>query len=131
MFPAAKPPFTTASPAECTRSRDAEAPQRKPSAAKLRQRTEESLRNALFLNKMSEKFLEDKVDEYMSFYDDLSYINSQIIEQKKNGNLSLKSYMDAVAEKRRISSEMRSILNFLGLKPTDVIVSGGDADEEL
>ena len=104
---------------------------RKPSAAKLRQRTEESLRNALFLNKMSEKFLEDKVDEYMSFYDDLSYINSQIIEQKKNENLSLKSYMDAVAEKRRISSEMRSILNFLGLKPTDVIVSGGDADEEL
>lgn len=104
---------------------------RKPSAAKLRQRTEESLRNALFLNKMSEKFLEDKVDEYMSFYDDLSYINSQIIEQKKNGNLSLKSYMDAVAEKRRISSEMRSILNFLGLKPTDVVVSGGDADEEL
>lgn len=104
---------------------------RKPSAAKLRQRTEESLRNALFLNKMSEKFLEDKVDEYMSFYDDLSYINSQIIEQKKNGNLSLKNYMDAVAEKRRISSEMRSILNFLGLKPTDVVVSGGDADEEL
>lgn len=104
---------------------------RKPSVAKLRQRTEESLRNALFLNKMPEKFLEDKVDEYMSFYDDLSYINSQIIEQKKNGNLSLKSYMDAVAEKRRISSEMRSILNFLGLKPTDVIVSGGDADEEL
>lgn len=104
---------------------------RKPSAAKLRQRTEESLRNALFLNKMSEKFLEDKVDEYMSFYDDLSYINSQIIEQKRCGNLSLKSYMDAVAEKRRISSEMRSILNFLGLKPTDVVVSGGDADEEL
>lgn len=106
---------------------------RKPSAAKLRRRTEESLINALFLNKMSEKFLEDKVDEYMSFYDDLSYINSQIIEQKKNGNLSLKSYMDAVAEKRRISSEMRSILNFLGLKPTDVVVSvsGGDADEEL
>lgn len=34
MFPAAKPPFTTASPAECTRSRDAEAPQREPSAAK-------------------------------------------------------------------------------------------------
>ncbi len=104
---------------------------RKPSAAKLRQRTEESLKNALFLNKMSEKFLEDKVDEYMSFYDDLSYINTQIIEQKKNKNLSLKSYMDAVAEKRRISSEMRSILNFLGLKPTDVVVSGGDADEEL
>lgn len=104
---------------------------RKPSAERLRQRTEESLKNALILNKMSEKFLEDKVDEYMSFYDDLSYINSQIIEQKKNGNLSLKNYADAVAEKRRISSEMRSILNFLGLKPTDVVVSGGDADEEL
>lgn len=104
---------------------------RKPSAERLRQRTEESLKNALILNKMSEKFLEDKVDEYMSFYDDLSYINSQIIEQKKKQNLSLKSYMDAVAEKRRISSEMRSILNFLGLKPTDVVVSGGDADEEL
>lgn len=104
---------------------------RKPSAEKLRQRTEESLKNALLSNKMSEKFLEDKVDEYMSFYDDLSYINSQIMEQKKNGNLPLKSYMEAVSEKRRISSEMRSILNFLELKPTDVVVSGGDADEEL
>ncbi len=104
---------------------------RKLSAEKQRQRTEESLKNALFSNKMSEKFLEDKVDEYMSFYDDLSYINSQIIKGKKDENLPLKSYMDAVSEKRRISSEMRSILNFLGLKPTDVVASGGDADEEL
>lgn len=38
-----------------------------------------------------------------------------------------------LCEKRRISSEMRSILNFLGLKPTDVNLpsDGGDSDEEL
>lgn len=68
----------------------------------------------------------------MSFYDDLSYINETLIQMKKDGNCTLKGYTDATAEKRRISSEMRSILNFLGLKPTDVtIAAGGEADEEL
>lgn len=99
---------------------------------KERKMTEKSLKNALSQNKLSEKFLEDKVKEYMSFYDDLLYINKTLTEMKKSGNCTLKNYTDATAEKRRISSEMRNILRFLGLKPVDVnLVSGGDADEEL
>lgn len=97
-----------------------------------KEETLKSLKNALISNKLSEKFLEDKVEEYMSFYDDLLYINETLIKLKQTGNCTLKSYTDATAEKRRISSEMRSILSFLGLKPTDVnLPSGGEADEEL
>ena len=50
---------------------------------------------------------------------------------KSSGNCSLKVYTDATAEKRRISSEMRNILRFLGLKPQDVNLTGGEDDEEL
>ena len=97
-----------------------------------REKTLESLKNALKQNKLEEKFLDDKVEEYMSFYDDLNYINDTLIELKQSGNCPLKTYTDAVSEKRRVSSEMRSILNFLGLKPTDVnLPSGGELDEEL
>ncbi|MDY3251227.1 MAG: hypothetical protein SOX32_12880 [Candidatus Choladocola sp.] len=97
-----------------------------------REKTLESLKNALISNKLSEKFLEDKVEEYMSFYDDLYYINETLIKLKQTGNCTLKTYTDTTAEKRRISSEMRSILTFLGLKPTDVnLPSGGVIDEEL
>ncbi|MDU7031693.1 MAG: hypothetical protein E6357_28970 [Clostridiales bacterium] len=103
------------------------------SAETKREKTLESLKNALKLNKMKERFLEDKAEEYMSFYDDLSYINDALIQLKQTDNCTLKIYTDAVSEKRRISSEMRSILNFLGLKPTDVNLpsDGGDSDEEL
>ncbi|MGN0276479.1 MAG: hypothetical protein ACI4CZ_04720 [Hominisplanchenecus sp.] len=104
---------------------------RKPSKAAKRKKTLESLENALISNKMSEKFLEDKVDEYMSFYDDLTYINETLMELKSSEKCTLKTYTDATAEKRRISSEMRNILRFLGLKPTDVNLMGGEADEEL
>ena len=101
------------------------------STEKKREKTEESLKTALLSRKMSDKFLTDKVDEYMSFYDDLFYINQTLIQLKKNENCSLKIYTDAVAEKRRISSEMRSILTFLGLKPEDVEPPGGEDDETL
>ena len=81
---------------------------RKKSEAAQRRKTLESLKNALVSNKLSEKFLQDKVDEYMSFYDDLSWINETLIALKSSGNCSIKVYTDATAEKRRISSEMRS-----------------------
>lgn len=105
---------------------------RKPSEKVKRKKTLESLENALAHNKMSEKFLEDKVEEYMSFYDDLTYINETLMKLKSSGNCTLKTYTDATAEKRRISSEMRNILRFLGLKPVDVnLAAGGEEDEEL
>ncbi len=101
------------------------------SKEKKREKTEESLKNALLQRKMSDKYLTDKVEEYMSFYDDLSYINQTLIDLKRNENCTLKTYTDATAEKRRISSEMRSILTFLGLKPEDVEPPGGEEDETL
>lgn len=105
---------------------------RQPAESTKRKNTKESLENALALNKMSENFLKDKVDEYMSFYDDLMFINKTTMELKSSGNCSLKTYMDATAEKRRISSEMRNILRFLGLKPAEVnLPSSGETDEEL
>ena len=104
---------------------------RKPSAATLRKMTRESLENALSANKMSEKFLSDKIDEYMSFYDDLIFINSRLLKIKSDESRSLKAYTDATAEKRRISSEMRNILSFLGLQPVNVDLKAGEQDEEL
>ena len=102
------------------------------SEEKNREKTGKRQINALRNNKISEKFLQDKVEEYMSFYDDLKYINNRLITMKSDENASLKSYTEAVSEKRRISGEMRNILTFLGLKPTDVkISSGGEDDEEL
>ena len=71
---------------------------RKKSEAAQRRKTLESLKNALVSNKLSEKFLQDKVDEYMSFYDDLSWINETLIALKSSGNCSLKVYTDATAE---------------------------------
>lgn len=105
---------------------------RKPAQSTKRKNTKESLENALISNKLSETFLQDKVEEYMSFYDDLTYINETLIALKSSGNCTLKTYTDATAEKRRISSEMRNILRFLGLKPSDVnLPSFGEEDEEL
>ena len=94
-----------------------------------REKTRKSLENALKKNKLEEDFLKDKVDEYMSFYDNLKYIDKEL----KNGNInSMSGYTNATAEKRRISGEMRNILTFLGLKPVEVTLpSGGDDDEEL
>lgn len=94
-----------------------------------RKKTEESLINALKRNKLEESFLKDKVDEYMSFYDNLKYIDKEL----KSGNISsMSGYTNATAEKRRISGEMRNILTFLGLKPTEVnLPPGGEDDEEL
>ncbi len=105
---------------------------RKLSPDARRKKTLESLENALVSNKLSEQFLKDKVEEYMSFYDDLTYINETLIRAKTAGNCTLKAYTDATAEKRRISSEMRGILRFLGLKPVDAnLPSEGGENEEL
>lgn len=105
---------------------------RKMAQSTRRKKTRESLENALKSNKLSETFLQDKIEEYMSFYDDLTYINEALTRLKSTGNCTLKTYTEATSEKRRISSEMRNILRFLGLKPSDVnLPSSGEEDEEL
>lgn len=99
------------------------------SPEKKREKTRESLIKSVNLAGLEEKYYLDKVEEYMSFYDDLTTINDQLKEIKSSDNFNLKSYTDAVAEKRRVSSEMRSILLFLGLKPPNG--GGGSKYEEL
>lgn len=97
-----------------------------------RENTKDSLKNALLANGLSETFIMDKVEEYMSFYDDLCVLNRILTALKSSEDVNLKKYMDATAEKRRVSSEMRNILKFLGLKPEDAnIQTGSDADEVL
>lgn len=90
-----------------------------------RQKTMESLLNSIKNSGLDEKFYFDKIDEYMSFYDDLCTINEQLTIMKSNENFSLKAYTEATAEKRRISSEMRSLLSYLGLKPVNIPGAGG------
>ena len=94
-----------------------------------RQKTMESILESIKALGMEEKFYKDKVDEYMSFYDDLSTINEQLTAMKSKGNFSLKAYTDSTAEKRRISAEMRSILSYLGLKPVAGTGGGGRYEE--
>lgn len=89
----------------------------------------------MIANQVSERFLIDKLDEYMSFYDDLCVINEVLSKFRICSNtddFDLKAYTAATAEKRRISNEMRSILRFLGLKPADVeLPSQEQVNEEL
>lgn len=92
----------------------------RPKEAKtLRAETCESLLNQLKAKDLEEKIYLDLVDQYMTFYDDLTLINEAIIDLKSQENMSFRSYTDMVSEKRRISKEMRDILTFLGLKPPE------------
>ena len=69
---------------------------------------------------ISEKYLLDQVDEYMVYFDSLGEINSKL---KKGFNIGLSK------EKRQITKEMRSILDFLGLRPVEI--DKDDIFEEL
>lgn len=104
---------------------------RKETAETRRKKTVESLREAIRANNITERFLLDKVDEYMSFYDNLSRIN-RALKEMDDGEFDQRAYTSMTAEKRRISNEMRSILKFLGLEPADATLpSQEQADEEL
>lgn len=90
---------------------------RKKTNKTLRQETEKSLSDALYTRKMNEQFYLDYIEQYMSFYDSLFAINELLMSENGRVNKSIRSFIDATAEQRRISNEMRSILEFLGLKP--------------
>lgn len=85
----------------------------------LRKKTMQSLENSLNDKGLIEKFYQDKVDEYMSFYDDLALLNQALMKEKADNTLTVNKLTVITAEKRRLSSEMRNILGFLGLKPPD------------
>lgn len=89
---------------------------RKMSEENKRKNTEKSLKEILLNRNLTSQIYQDKIEEYMSFYDNLNQINSFLKSWKPEED-PIKCYTDAVSEKRRVSSEMRSILSFLGLKP--------------
>lgn len=102
---------------------------RQKSDKKKREETRKNLEKMLIDRKLTEQIYQDKIDEYMSFYDNLKMLNEYLNLYVSADNLILKDYKEAVGEARRISSEMRNILTFLGLKPE--IESGGGEIEEL
>lgn len=88
-----------------------------------RNRTKATITKALEakgIKKKENKYIYDQVEEYMGFFDNLVTINSKL----KN-NFSV----DLLKEKRQVMKEMRSILTFLGLKPSADM--GDDSGEEL
>ena len=94
-----------------------------------RKNTEKSLRSLIIAKGLTDQIYQDKIDEYMSFYDNLSHVNSYLKDQELKNSPAIKNYTDAVSEKRRISSEMRNILTFLRLKPGED--SGSGSPEKL
>lgn len=84
-----------------------------------RKDTENALMQALETNNINEKYYKDQVLQYMKYFDNLEELND-----------SLGTHMDIeiLKEKRQVTKEMRSILDFLGLKPQ---AAGGGQFEEL
>lgn len=101
---------------------------REKSDEKKRLETLKNLKKIVAGNGLNEQIYLDKIDEYMSFYDDLKRLNDYIKTMDNAENLVIKNYTDAVGEKRRVTSEMRNILTFLGLKPDE---KGGPVPEKL
>lgn len=100
---------------------------REKSPEKKREETLKNLKKVVAQNGLADQIYLDKIEEYMSFYDDLKRLDDYLKSQN-NDSLIIKNYTDATGEKRRISSEMRNILMFLGLKPGN---KGGPAPEKL
>lgn len=90
---------------------------RKKSDEKKREETRKNLEKMIKEKGLYGQVYLDKIDEYMSFYDNIKMLESRIITMESNENSKLKDLTDAISEKRRVSSEMRGILAFLDLKP--------------
>lgn len=86
----------------------------------LKRETKATIIKALQDRGISEKYLLDQVDEYMVYFDSLGEINDKL---KKGFKIDLSK------EKRQITKEMRSILDFLGLRPVEI--DKDDIFEEL
>lgn len=99
------------------------------SEEKKRENTRKNLELRLKTNGKIAPIFADKIDEYMSFYDNLKTINEYLKKLETDVNLNIKAYKETVSEKRRVTSEMRNILTYLGIKPD--AGEGGTAPEEL
>lgn len=94
-----------------------------------RKNTRKNLENMLIDRKVTGQIFFGSIDEYMNLYDSLICLNKIVKNRESTENMNLKAYTDALREKRMVAAEMRSILNFLGLKPEPD--TGGGEPEEL
>ncbi len=102
---------------------------RQKSKEKKWEETRKNLKKALMERGITEQIFEDKIEEYMTFYDSLNCLNKLVKDIESHENINVKNYADVLREKRMVTAEMRNILNFLGLKPD--IDGGGKEPEEL
>jgi hypothetical protein len=84
-----------------------------------RRATKNALYKALSDKGLGQKYYGDQVDEYMKYYDNLAELNA-CLEAEMDVNI--------LKEKRQVTKEMRGILAFLELTPSE---NGGDGYEEL
>lgn len=90
---------------------------RKKSDEKKREDTRKNLERLTKEKGLSGQVYIDKIDEYMSFYDNLKMLELRIMDMESDEKSNIKDLTGAISEKRRVSAEMRGILAFLGLKP--------------
>ena len=90
---------------------------RKKSEEKKREDTRKNLERLTKEKGLTGQVYVDKIDEYMSFYDNLKTLELIIMNMDSDEKTNIKELTGAISEKRRVSSEMRGILAFLGLKP--------------
>lgn len=95
-----------------------------------RKKTEEQLIGQLLLNGYDKQFYLDQVDQYMIYYDNLSFLNEKLLDK----SLDAKMFNEILKEKRQVTKEMRNILAFLKLRPSGdelFTPTGSDEDEIL
>lgn len=93
-------------------------------SSRARKKTFESLKMEIIKNGLDVPMYMDYVDEYMIYYDSLQKLNEWLL-----GTTDIKTYNDILKEKRQVTKEMRNILTFLKLKPTDEGGGGFEGNE--
>ena len=88
-----------------------------------RKRTHDELILELKKSGYDQQYYIDHVDEYMMYYDSLQKLNEKLL-----GTPEIRLYNEILKEKRQVTKEMRNILSFLKLNPTDE--GGGSNGEE-
>ena len=93
-----------------------------------RKQTYEQLKFQLISAGYDRQFYMDQIDEYMIYYDNLSYLNQRLLDN----TMDTKTFNEILKEKRQVTKEMRNILTFLKLQPAcDEITPQSDEDEAL
>ena len=90
-----------------------------------RKKTYDALMLELAKSGFEQQFYLDQVDEYMLYYDNLQILNDRLADTE-----DVRIYNEILKEKRQVTKELRNILTFLKLKPTDE-GGGGFGEQEF